>query len=62
MPRILSLFASASLSFASFVLSQSDSFIVSGAAWTDASGDVIQAHGAGLLTVSEDTCSRLYYY
>ena len=62
MPRIWSLLAASSLSFASFALCQSDSFIVSGAAWTDTSGDVIQAHGAGLLTVSEDTCFRVYYY
>lgn len=32
--------------------------IVPGATWTDTSGNVIQAHGAGILKVSRDALIR----
>ena len=51
MPQIWSLIT-ALLPLISAVLSES--VIVPGAAWTDSSGNVIQAHGAGLLKVRED--------
>lgn len=47
----------ASLPFISSVVSES--VIVPGAAWTDSSGNDIQAHGAGLLTVSESPKSTI---